>query len=195
MSDPKTQEGVITLHNVRLAFTNLFEPQSQDGGKPKFSVASLIDKNSPDDAVINATMGTVAEAKWGKKAAEIGKQLKASDKLALHDGDAKSQYDGYAGKLFVNATNARRPLLIDRDAATPLTEADGRPYAGCYANVRVQIWAQDNEYGKRINASLLGVQFVRDGEPFAGGAVASVEDFAAIPEAETGDATSSGIFA
>jgi hypothetical protein len=35
----------------------------------------------------------------------------------------------------------------------------------------------DNNYGKRINATLLGVQFYRDGDSFVGGGVASVDDF------------------
>ncbi|WP_244126983.1 ssDNA-binding protein, partial [Xylella fastidiosa] len=60
---------------------------------------------------------------------------------------------------------------------TPLAAQDGRPYAGCYVNANIELWAQDNNYGKRINASLGGVQFLRDGEAFAGGGVASVEDF------------------
>jgi len=33
------------------------------------------------------------------------------------------------------------------------------------------LWAQNNQYGKRINAQLDGVQFVRDGDPFGDGAV------------------------
>jgi hypothetical protein len=41
----------------------------------------------------------------------------------------------------------------------------------------VEIWAQDNNYGKRINASLKGVQFVRDGDAFAGGGAASPDEF------------------
>jgi len=39
------------------------------------------------------------------------------------------------------------------------------------------LWAQDNQFGKRVNAELLGVQFVRDGEPFGGGKPATPEDF------------------
>src|SRR6185437_7635811 len=158
------QSDVITLHNVRLSFANLFEARAGDtpGSKPKYSVASLFPKDHPDLPALKALMGKVAKDKWGDKAAAIGKSLEAGDKLAVHDGDAKSEYEGYAGNLFMNASNTRRPLLIDRDAQTILVQADDRPYSGCYANVRVQIWAQDNEFGKRINASLLGVQFVRD---------------------------------
>jgi hypothetical protein len=60
---------------------------------------------------------------------------------------------------------------------TPLTEADGKPYAGCYVNASIELWAQDNNYGKRVNASLGGVQFARDGDAFAGGGAASEDEF------------------
>lgn len=46
----------------------------------------------------------------------------------------------------------------------------------------IDVWAQDNNFGKRINASLGGVQFLRDGDAFAGGGVASEEDFDDISE-------------
>ena len=47
-------------------------------------------------------------------------------------------------------------------------------------NAIIEIWPQDNQFGKRVNASLLGVQFVKDGERLAGGGVAAADDFEAI---------------
>jgi hypothetical protein len=44
-------------------------------------------------------------------------------------------------------------------------------------DVSIDVWAQDNNYGKRVNASLRGVKFARDGEPFAGGGAATEDDF------------------
>ncbi len=76
----------------------------------------------------------------------------------------------------LNASNKARPLVLDRDK-TPLTAADGKPYSGSYMNVSLEIWAQDNNFGKRINATLKGVQFVGDGDSFGGGAPASPDDF------------------
>ena len=35
------------------------------------------------------------------------------------------------------------------------------------------LWAQNNGYGKRINAQLDGVQFVRDGEAFGEGGISA----------------------
>jgi len=41
----------------------------------------------------------------------------------------------------------------------------------------VDLWAQDNQYGKGIHAKLLGVQFMKDGDAFSAGAVIADDDF------------------
>jgi hypothetical protein len=43
-----------------------------------------------------------------------------------------------------------------------------------------------------VNASLLGVQHVKDGERLAGGGVAAADDFEAIPEAGQAKAAATG---
>ena len=125
---------------------------------------------------INAAIEAVAREKWGVKADANLKTLRAADKTCLHSGDLKSNYAGFEGMLYVSARNALRPLVIDVNKA-PLAEEDGKPYAGCFVNASVELWVQDNNYGKRINATLAGVQFYRDGEHFAGGGVADADEF------------------
>jgi len=172
----------IKLTNVRLAFPVLFEAKTVNGeGKPAFSASFLIDPADPQVKALNQAIETVAKEKWGAKAEVILKQMRAQDKTALHDGDLKSNYDGFPGNLYVSARSATRPLVIDADKS-PLVEADGKPYAGCYVNASIELWAQDNNYGKRVNASLRGVQFFRDGDAFAGGGVASEDEFDDISE-------------
>jgi hypothetical protein len=174
----------ITLKDVRLTFPQLFEPKQVNGqGDPKFSAAFLFAKNHPQKAEIERGIVEAAKAKWGEKAQEVLKTLKASDKLCVHDGDAKSDYDGYAGNLFINASNKVKPMIVGPDRVE-LRAMDGKPYSGCYVNAILELWAQDNQFGKRVNAALLGVQFVRDGERLAGGGVAAAEDFEAIPGTE-----------
>lgn len=186
----------ITLKDVRLAFPVLFEAKQVNGeGEASFSGASLIRKDHPQLAEIKAAMHAAAVVKWGEaKALEVLKSLQASDRLALHDGDAKSEYDGYAGNFFINARNKIRPLVIGGgpDGKAPLAASDGKPYSGCYVNVILEMWGQDNKYGKRVNASLLGVQFVRDGERLAGGGVAAADDFEPIPQEGQQKAVESG---
>lgn len=167
----------LMLKSVRLAFPALFEAKTVNGeGKPAFSASFLIHPKDPQVKTIHQAIEATAKDKWGAKADTILKAIRAADKSALHDGNAKAEYDGYADMLYISARNQARPLVIDADKS-PLAAADGRPYAGCYVNASVDLWAQDNAYGKRINASLCGVQFVRDGDAFAGGGVASEADF------------------
>jgi anthranilate phosphoribosyltransferase len=45
----------------------------------------------------------------------------------------------------------------------------------------------DNKYGKRICASLLGLQFVKHGEQFSGGGVASADAFEALDDEDLDD--------
>lgn len=182
------------IDNVRFNYTNsLFTAQrpKTGEGKEKFSVVAIFPKDHPQVAAIKAELLKVAEAKWPGKGADVLKQLAAGDRVCLHDGDAKADKPGYAGNLFINASNELRPLVIgpQREA---LAAADGKPYSGSYGNIIVEFWAQDNQFGKRINASLLGVQHIKDGERLSGGGIASADDFDAIPQPEASKAAAGG---
>lgn len=177
----------VKLTNVRLAFPVLFEAKTVNGeGKPAFSASFLLDPADPQVKALNQAIEQVAKDKWGAKAEAILKQMRAQDKVALHDGDLKANYDGFPGNLYVSARSAPRPLVIDKDKS-PLTEQDGKPYAGCFVNASIELWPQDNNYGKRVNASLRGVQFFRDGDAFAGGGAASEDEFDDISSGATAD--------
>jgi hypothetical protein len=177
----------VKLTNVRLAFPVLFEARTVNGeGKPAFSASFLLDPADPQVKALNQAIEQVAKDKWGARAGDILKQMRAQDKVALHDGDLKANYAGFPGSLYVSARSATRPLVIDKDKS-PLTEQDGKPYAGCFVNASIELWPQDNNYGKRVNASLRGVQFFRDGDSFAGGGAASEDEFDDISSGATDD--------
>lgn len=175
----------IQLKNVRLAFPELFEPKSVNSeGAPAFSATLLIDPKNPQIKDIKAAIEAVAKDKWGAKAGATLKTLQANNKLALHDGNLKTEYAGFEGNFYISARSKTRPLVIDQDKSA-LTALDGKPYAGCYVNASIEFWAQDNNYGKRINAQLRGVQFAHDGEPFGGGSTASVDEFDEVESEES----------
>jgi hypothetical protein len=168
---------IVKLKNVRLSFPELFEAKTVNGeGKPAFSAVFLINPKDPQIEVLNKAIEAVAKESWGAKADATLKTIRTADKTCLHSGDLKANYDGFEGMMYVSARNALRPLVVDVNKA-PLTAEDGKPYAGCYVNASIELWVQDNNYGKRINATLRGVQFYKDGESFAGGGVASEDDF------------------
>lgn len=167
----------IKLTNVRLSFAQLFEAKTVNGeGKPAFSASFLIKPNDPQVKMINDAIDAVAKEKWAAKADATLKIMRTADKVCLHSGDLKANYDGFEGMLYVSARNALRPLVVDVDK-TPLVAENGKPYSGCFVNASLELWAQDNNYGKRVNATLMGVQFYKDGESFSGGGVASEDDF------------------
>jgi hypothetical protein len=175
----------ILLRNVRLLYgAALFTPQRgpEGTGEPKFQATLGFPPDHPAVAEIKAAMQKVAIEKWKGDAGVIFSEIKAAGKTCLNDGAKKASKEGFAGNLYVAASNKQKPLIIDANKS-PLTIADGKPYSGCQVNARIQIWAQDNKWGKRVNASLMGVQFVKDGPRLSGGGVASADDFEAIPEA------------
>lgn len=172
----------IILRNVRLAFPQLFEAKAVNGeGEPAFSASFILPKDHPQVAEINAAIDAVAKEKWGAKAPTILTAARNGDKVALHDGDAKADYDGFEGNFYVSARNKTRPLITNQ-RNEPVVAADGVPYAGCFVHASIELWAQDNSFGKRVNASLRGVMFHRDGDAFAGGGAAAPDEFADLAE-------------
>lgn len=183
----------VKLYKVRLAFPQLFEPSvftSSDGttSPPRYSAKFIMPKDHKNVRDVKSAMQNLAKQKWGQKAAAVYKQLQAQDRLALHDGDTKAD-EGFEGNVFVGASakpdRGERPVVVGRDNRI-LKPEDGIPYAGCYVNASIELWAQDNSWGKRINATLCTVQFVEDGERFGGGgAPGSPDEFEPLDEAET----------
>lgn len=188
MSEKKSEDNIIMLVDVRLAFPEFWVAKKvNEQGKAAFSATFLFPPDHPNVERIKAGIAKTAQQKWGEKAGAILQALVAADKVCLHNGNSKSNLEGYAGMLFVSARGPMRPLVIDVDKSV-LTEADGKPYSGCYVNAQIALWAQQNNYGKRINAQLRGVQFLRDGDAFSGGGVSDPDEFETVVADADGDA-------
>ena len=163
----------IKLNNVRLSFPSVFQKASFDGKEGKFEATFLFPKS--DTKTHAMVMKAIEQCKVENKNTKV-----AADKLFLIDGDTK-EYDGYEGMWAVKGGNSKRPTVIGRDKA-PLAEDDNVLYAGCYVNAILEPWSQANKYGKRINSNLLGIQFVKDGEPFGDSPVDVSDDFDAFDD-------------
>lgn len=168
---------LLKLTNVRLSYPHLFQPTAFKPGMPlKFKATFLIPKGSAQHKEIEAAIKDAATAKWGAKADQIIKSIRGnSNKFCFQDGDL-SDKEEYHGNMSITASNAAKPLILDRDPNVHLTPADGRPYAGCYVNANIEIYAYDKS-GNGISANLGGVQYNRAGDSFVGGTPAKPEDF------------------
>ncbi len=182
----------IIVSEARLAFPDLFtakgftDPKTGKTSDPTFSATLLVDRSDPSfRKVIEAEEDRVAKEKWGAKAANIMAEIRANNRSAIKKGELKASYDGFAGNDFISCNNKTRPTAVARNGSQ-VTEADGVLYAGCYVLAHIALWAQDNAFGKRINANITGVQFLRDGDAFGGGATPSApDDFADLSAEES----------
>ncbi|MGV0954551.1 MAG: ssDNA-binding protein [Fluviibacter sp.] len=186
------QTNFVKLENVRIAFASLHKA-SQVGQSQEYrhSLVAIIEPNSDNDKRVMQAIGNTARRKWEADAGNVLKTLAAKDRICYKRrdfADAKGNvYEGFAGMYALPASNEVQPKLRDRDGS-PLTPQTGRPYSGCYANVWVDIWAQDNGFGQRINSTLGAVQFLSDGPAFGKGAPVSDDQFEDLTIGEAGDA-------
>lgn len=182
------------MENVRLgAFANLHEaklgrnPGPND--KPRFNGVFIVTPENPGLERLAGAIKHAAVERWGTRADLILQELKAGNRLCLHNGAEKASIPGYAGNLYINTgAQADKPPIIIGKAKQVIKRSDSvdQPYPGCYTNVQLEVWAQDNEAdkgGKRINARLLVVQFYRDGDAFVTGAVPDVNS---MPDVSVG---------
>lgn len=171
----------VVTGEVRLSYAHLFEPQSIQGSKPKYSVSLIVPKSDKEtigkieraiDAAIDAGIG-----KFGGK-----RPNKAALKLPLRDGDTERDDEAYAGCFFVNANSTLPPEVVDQDLNPVLSPAE--VYSGCYARVSLNFYAFNTNGNRGIACGLGNVQKLRDGEPLGGGRTSAADDFAAF---STGD--------
>lgn len=171
----------VKLENVRLSFPDLFEATQYQGKGPfNYGASFILSPKHPAAALIEAAIRQVATEKWKDRAPQIVSASRANpQKFCFLSGDLK-EYDGYKGNMVLSAKREKSkgpPLVFDHRATPAQPGQPGCPYAGCYVNATVDLWAQDNEWGKAIRATLLGVQFRADGDAFAAGAAPDPSDF------------------
>jgi len=172
--------SIIKLQHVRLSFPSLFTTALYNGKDTgKFKAAFILDKKKHRASIkeIEDNMKKLAEDKLRGK-------LPPPTYLCLKDGD-KTERPEYQGCMIVKTATKKRPLVLDKNKH-PLTEQDGIIYSGCYVNVLLSLWAQDNQHDKRVNAQLEGVQFNEDGEPF-GPAGVDINEFDAFGSGDDTD--------
>lgn len=168
----------LTVRDARIAFANdLFTAKSIDGSKPAYASSFLIPPNHSAIAEAEKAFVSLSNEKWGAKGPAILAAMKKTDKLCLHDGNLKT-YAGYAGNMYFSARNPVRPKVKARNGQDDVSADSGIIYSGCRVIAFLELWAQDHpKGGKRINATLRGVQFMRDDEAFTGGGAAGDDEF------------------
>lgn len=161
-------DGCIRIDNVRASYPHLDKAWAkEETDRAKFSLTGLADKET-HEAVKTACVEIINKLCTERKLGKLGSAHKF---IRNGDDEGKEECEGmWVIKASENAD--RRPAcrdrkgnLVDQDKIAEMF------YPGCYVNMLIRPWAQDNKHGKKINANLIGVQFARDGERFGEGSV------------------------
>lgn len=206
--------AIVVLKNVRLSFPHIFKPRqpdSKDGGsnKPRYSATFLLNKEADKEQIKNVLRAikhvASTQEKWKNKSVVADSRTLTGDGttnklilkgICLRDGAEKADVDGYGDAvMFVSASrgiedsngNPQPPLpVVDRNNK-PIDPQSGKVYGGCRVHASIRVWAQDNEFGKRINCELRAVAFAGDDEPFGNGPVDTKSEFGDLLDDEFGD--------
>lgn len=169
--------GMIKIENVRLSYPHLDRPYTGKGddGKqqtPKYGVVGMLPKKTHVEAK-NLIVEAMNELLKVNDNATV-----SSDKKFCRNGDDHEKSNTYGGHWIVSAREAKKPSVRNKrgELVTEDAKIADMIYGGCWAHILIRPWYQDGKkfgagYGKRINAGIVGVQFIRDDEPFGEGRI------------------------
>ena len=181
------------LKGITLAFPALAEPQAFGEGEPAYGAKFPIKVNSEQQKAIEAAMLAEAKEAWKDKADDVLAMLAEDGKVAFVKKVYRSKktgepYQGFDGTHYLSARNAKtQPTVFNEYGDELKTKGDieAKAFSGALVNASVEIWAQDNKWGRRINCSLRGVMLTGQGENFGGGSSpASADEFAGLAKAK-----------
>lgn len=162
----------VYLKNVRLSYPHLQERQkANEDAPPKFSASFLID---PDTAPGKRNVAAIKSAiKAAREAAGIKDAVKIKgDRMCFFRGDDNTDdegnvKDGYEGMLVIKASNKDPVRLLTRKKGeVERDDINSTFFGGCYVEAMLGLYATKKGGSWGIFASLDGVRFWEDGEPF-----------------------------
>ena len=183
----------ILLKNVTLAFPALGEPQAFGEGEPAYGAKFPIEPNSENAKLIEEAIKAEAKEAWKDKAEGVLAMLVEDRKVAYSQNEYRSKktgepYAGFEKMFYLSSRNASvQPSVYDQygEPIVGKAEITRKAFSGAIVNASVEVWAQDNKWGRRINCSLRGIMLTGEGQSFGGGSgAASADDFAGMAKAK-----------
>ena len=174
-------QNQMTTGEVRLSFAHLYEPYSNNGGEPKYSVTVLMPKS---DTAAKARLDAAFEAAKQKGISEKWNGVQPPVlAVPVYDGDGVrpngEPFGAECRGCWVFTASSKNPVSLVDAGMNPIVQK-GELYSGCYARVCVSLFAY-NSAGKRgIGIGLEAVQKLRDGDPLGGG-VSVADAFGGMP--------------
>ena len=166
------QNNTKVIVPCRFSYLHCWEPDSVNGGDPKYSVSAIIPKS--DTKTVNAIMAAIEQAKKDS-VSKWGGKVPANLKLPLRDGDIDRPDDeAYAGCYFFNANSRQAPQVVDSKVQPILDQSE--VYSGCYGKISVTFYGRYSTGYRGLTAGLGNIQKLKDGESL-GGRPSAADDF------------------
>ena len=166
------QNNTKVIVPCRFSYLHCWEPDSVNGGDPKYSVSAIIPKS--DTKTINALKAAIEQSKKDS-VSKWGGKVPANLKLPLRDGDIDRPDDeAYAGCYFFNANSRQAPQVVDSKVQPILDQSE--VYSGCYGKISVTFYGYNSNGNRGIAAGLGNIQKLKDGESL-GGRTSATDDF------------------
>lgn len=178
-------QNQMTTGEVRLSYAHLYEPYSNNGGEPKYSVTVLMPKSDIQakarlDAALQYTKQKGISEKWNGL-------LPPVLAVPVYDGDGvRPNGEPFGAECkghWVFTASNRNPVQLVDAGMNPIMQK-GELYSGCYARVCISMFAYNSNGKRGIGFGLEAVQKLRDGDPLGGGvsvADAFGGDMGAVP--------------
>ena len=161
----------------RLSYLHCWEPDSVNGGDPKYSVSAIVPKS--DTKTVEAIKVAIEQAKKDS-ATKWGGKVPGNLKTPLRDGDIERPDDeAYKGCYFFNANSRQAPQVVDSKVQPILDQSE--VYSGCYGRISVTFYGYNSNGNRGIAAGLGNIQKLKDGEALGGRAKAA-DDFSTVAD-------------
>ncbi len=148
----------------RFSYLHCWEPDSVNGGEPKYSVSAIVSKK--DTKTVNAIKAAIEQAKKDSMA-KWGGKIPGNLKTPLRDGDIdRPEDEAYAGCYFFNANSRQAPQVVDARVQPIIDQSE--VYSGCYGKISVTFYGYNSNGNRGIAAGLGNIQKLRDGESLGG---------------------------
>ena len=181
------------LKGVVMSFPALADPQSFGEGEPAYGAKFPIKIDGAHQKLLEEAMLAEAKEAWKDKAQSVLDMLIEDGKVAFVKKVYRSKktgeaYQGFEGSHYLSARNAKtQPTVFNQYGEEIAAKGDieRQAFSGAVVNASVEIWAQDNKWGRRVNCSLRGVMLTGEGENFGGGSSpASADEFGGLAKAK-----------
>lgn len=156
---------------VRVSYPRLWEEEQKGKNRFKKGLQILFPKDDPDAVeAVEKLQSYIDEVVIPKEF--DGRELPDED-VCLKDGDRKGGKERFKDHWYLSTNQTNSQVVVFAPGGhTPMSRAeyDQLPenqkfVDGCWGTVKFQMWAQDNDYGKKINGELLAVRWSKADDP------------------------------